>query len=196
MASIYNNMEKRHLGFKQWLNKKLLALTYFKFFGWMASGLTIFILIVIVLFKDNYFFHDGILTDYYNLLMRDATSIFKESNIKMIYSETYKSKILFDDKYVSKITTVFYTDLILSFLKILGYFFVSFFIITRFSNKKIDDAVKEIHEDKVLKGTKILANNEYIKKLKELGEYEPDGDDNYITLSGVYERELIKKGGE
>jgi len=183
-----NKLMRRYLGFKQGLNDKLMSLTYFKFFGWAALGTTTGICILIVLFKDNYFFHNGILTDMYNLTLRKTISIVSNSNIKTIYSEVYKTEILFDEKYIDKTIGMFFMDLILLFLKILGYFFVSFFMITKFSNKKIDESVKDIYEDKVISGSEVLLNGKYIDKAKELRQYYPD-DGIFITC--VYERTIL-----
>jgi hypothetical protein len=186
----FNNLERRHLGFKQILNKKLMFLTYFKTFGLASVATTFFICLIIVLFKDNYFYHDGILTDFYNVLLRKGIDFLQNSKIQTVYSEVYKTKILFDDSYIKSINRMFFLDSIFMILKILGWFILSFFIITKISNKRIDESVKDIYEDKILAGTEILLNGKYTNKEKELGQYFPE---DGVFISCVYERKVIDK---
>lgn len=196
MASIYQSTgEKRRLGFKYLINRIIQQKTYYEAFAVISLIFTIFFVIIICLFKDNYFFTEGVFTDLWNSTFNIQHVLNNNKTELQIYSEVYQHQVVVSDEFKTSIYTIILRNLITSFLKIGAIFIICFYFSTKLSRKKIDEITDQIHEDKVLRGSKVLKDEEYINKLKELGEYAPD-DGAYITLSGVYERELIKRGGE
>jgi hypothetical protein len=191
-ASVYNTTgEKKRLGFKYIKNRIIQQKDYYEDIGILALVITIVVCIVIEFISPDFFFVDGMIQDFYNSIL----NTYKKDSITVFHSVISNKEEL-----ASGVKQFLLPKLLNSLVFTLISFFVlfifSYITALKFLGKYIENITNEIHEDKVLRGTKILIDNDYITKLKELGEYEPDGEGNFITLSGVYEREIIIKGGK
>lgn len=175
--------QREKIGFSIGWEQKWIEWTYdiYLFIIVMASvSLVLLIQELFIPFLTSSFLKDGVLVDYIKSYLNLG---------KTFYSSVYDLE-LYADKYFKK----FYIEFIKSAVFFIGEFAVLTILFYKahrpWFTKLNKSLTKEIHVDRILKGTDIRQDEEYLKIREELGMNDKSKD--YLSLGKIYKREVIQ----
>lgn len=191
MSDFYANKgESSRLRFKAFKNKLYLQLDFYTYAAYLSLFFTICVLIFVEIVYPNTVCVDDLLSNTFNALINFNGSFGLEiiNNNGEVYIKEQLSKEYL--RFVS-IDNTYIFDAFLDYFIYLSIVFAALFIPSSgLIYKFTDKYTKEMHNTKIIRGSRILINEMYLKIIKKHKE------EDSICLTPIYKVEKVKQKGE